>query len=69
MDGVQAEYFRVPCAQANLARIPDGLSDEEVLFVTDIATTGISAVETARTASGPCARRAWCPRPVSTATR
>ena len=47
MDGVQAEYFRVPYAQANLARIPEGLSDEEVLFVTDIATTGISAVETA----------------------
>ena len=47
MDGVQAEYFRVPYAQANLAKIPEGLSDEEVLFVTDIATTGISAVETA----------------------
>ena len=47
MDGVQAEYFRVPYAQANLARIPEGLSDEEVLFVTDIATTGIAAVETA----------------------
>lgn len=47
MDGVQAEYFRVPYAQANLARIPEGLSDDEVVFVTDIATTGISAVETA----------------------
>lgn len=47
IDGVQAEYFRVPYAQGNLARIPEGLSDEEVLFVTDIASTGISAVETA----------------------
>ena len=47
MDGVQAEFFRVPYAQSNLARIPEGLSDEEVLFVTDIASTGISAVETA----------------------
>jgi threonine dehydrogenase-like Zn-dependent dehydrogenase len=46
-DGVQADYFRVPYAQANLARIPDGLSDEEVVFVTDIASTGISAAETA----------------------
>ena len=27
----QAEYFRVPYAQANLAQIPEGLSDEEVL--------------------------------------
>ena len=52
MDGVQAEYFRVPYAQANLARIPEGLSDEEVLFVTDIATTGISAVETAEVQLG-----------------
>jgi len=47
IDGVQAEFFRVPYAQANLARIPEGLTDEEVLFVTDIATTGIAAVETA----------------------
>ncbi len=52
MDGVQAEYFRVPYAQANLAKIPEGLSDEEVLFVTDIATTGISAVETANVQLG-----------------
>ncbi|MGD9696571.1 MAG: zinc-binding dehydrogenase [Thermoleophilia bacterium] len=46
-DGVQADYFAVPYAQANLARVPAELSDEEVLFVTDIATTGISAAETA----------------------
>jgi threonine dehydrogenase-like Zn-dependent dehydrogenase len=46
-DGVQADYFRVPYAQGNLAKIPDGLSDEEVMFVTDIASTGISAAETA----------------------
>ena len=46
-DGVQADYFRVPYAQANLAKIPDGVSDEEVMFVTDIASTGISAAETA----------------------
>jgi threonine dehydrogenase-like Zn-dependent dehydrogenase len=51
-DGVQAEYFRVPYAQANLARIPDGLSDEQVCFVTDIASTGISAVETANVQLG-----------------
>ena len=51
-DGVQAEYFRVPYAQANLARIPDELADEEVVFVTDIASTGISAVETANVQLG-----------------
>ena len=52
MDGVQADYFRVPYAQANLAKIPNGLSDEEVIFVTDIASTGISAAETANVRIG-----------------
>lgn len=52
VDGVQAEFFRVPYAQANLAHIPEGLSDEEVVFVTDIATTGISAIETANVQLG-----------------
>ena len=52
VDGVQAEYFRVPYAQANLAHIPEGLSDEEVVFVTDIASTGISAIESANVQLG-----------------
>jgi threonine dehydrogenase-like Zn-dependent dehydrogenase len=47
IDGVQAQYFKVPYAQANLAKIPDGLSDEDVLLVTDIASTGISGAESA----------------------
>jgi threonine dehydrogenase-like Zn-dependent dehydrogenase len=42
----------VPYAQANLAKIPDGVSDEEVMFVTDIASTGISAAETANVRIG-----------------
>jgi threonine dehydrogenase-like Zn-dependent dehydrogenase len=47
IDGVQAEYFRVPYAQANLAKIPDDMTDEECVLLTDIASTGISAAETA----------------------
>jgi len=47
IDGVQAEYFRVPYAQANLAKIPDDLTDEQCLLLADIASTGISAAETA----------------------
>jgi alcohol dehydrogenase len=43
IDGVQAEYFRVPYAQANLAKIPDDLSDEQCVLLADIASTGISA--------------------------
>lgn len=45
IDGVQAEYVRVPFAQANLAIIPEGLTDEEVLLLADIASTGFSAAE------------------------
>jgi alcohol dehydrogenase len=47
IDGVQAEYFRVPYAQANLAKIPDDLSDEQCVLLADIASTGISAAERA----------------------
>ncbi|HWB86868.1 MAG TPA: alcohol dehydrogenase catalytic domain-containing protein [Bryobacteraceae bacterium] len=45
MDGVQAEYAMIPYAQANLAPIPDDLSDEQVLLLSDIASTGFSAAE------------------------
>jgi alcohol dehydrogenase len=47
IDGVQAQYFRVPYAQANLAKIPDDLSDEQCVLLADIASTGISAAERA----------------------
>jgi threonine dehydrogenase-like Zn-dependent dehydrogenase len=45
IDGAQAEYLRVPHAQANLAKIPDELSDEEVVLLADIASTGFSGAE------------------------
>jgi threonine dehydrogenase-like Zn-dependent dehydrogenase len=45
IDGVQAEYVRVPYAQANLAPIPDALSDEQVVLLADIASTGFSGAE------------------------
>jgi alcohol dehydrogenase len=47
IDGVQADYFRVPYAQANLAKIPGDLSDEQCVLLADIASTGISAAERA----------------------
>jgi alcohol dehydrogenase len=47
IDGVQAEYYRVPYAQANLTKIPDELRDEDVVLLADIASTGISASEKA----------------------
>ncbi len=45
IDGTQAQYVRVPNAQANLAPVPDGLSDEDVLLLSDIASTGFGAAE------------------------
>jgi threonine dehydrogenase-like Zn-dependent dehydrogenase len=48
IDGVQAEYVRIPFAQANLALVPDWLTDEEVILLADIASTGFSAAESGR---------------------
>jgi threonine dehydrogenase-like Zn-dependent dehydrogenase len=45
IQGSQAEYVRIPYAQANLAKIPDGLRDEQVVLLSDIASTGISGAE------------------------
>ncbi|HZN59586.1 MAG TPA: alcohol dehydrogenase catalytic domain-containing protein [Planctomycetota bacterium] len=45
INGAQAEYLLVPHAQANLAKIPDGLSDEQVVLLADIASTGFSGAE------------------------
>lgn len=47
IDGCQAEYLRVPDAQANLAPVPDGLSDEQVLMCPDIMSTGFAGAEAA----------------------
>jgi len=43
--GAQAEYLLVPNAQANLARIPDELTDEQVVLLADIASTGFAGAE------------------------
>jgi threonine dehydrogenase-like Zn-dependent dehydrogenase len=47
IDGAQAEYLLVPAAQANLAKIPPSLSDEQVVLCADIASTGFSGAESA----------------------
>lgn len=43
--GGQAEYARVPFADVGLLKIPEGLADEQVLFLTDIFPTGYMAAE------------------------
>ncbi|MFB6178835.1 MAG: alcohol dehydrogenase catalytic domain-containing protein, partial [Halorientalis sp.] len=44
-DGVFAEYVHVNDADANLAAIPDGVSDEAAVYVTDMMSTGFMAAE------------------------
>lgn len=45
INGAQAEFLRVPYAQANLAKIPDDLTDEQVVLLADIASTGFGGAE------------------------
>ena len=42
--GGQAEFVRVPMANVGPFKVPDGLSDEQVLFLSDILPTGYQAV-------------------------
>ena len=43
--GGQAEYVRVPFADVGPIKVPDALSDEQVLFLSDILPTGWMAAE------------------------
>ncbi len=45
--GGQAEYIRVPFADVGPIKIPDGIPDEQVLFLSDIFPTGYMAAENA----------------------
>jgi len=50
--GGQAEYVRVPFADVGPYKVPDGLADEKVLFLTDIFPTGYMAAEQAEIEPG-----------------
>ncbi len=52
IDGCQAEYVLVPDAMTNLAPVPDGLTDEQVLMCPDIMSTGFSGAESGRVRIG-----------------
>ncbi|MDQ6661835.1 MAG: glutathione-dependent formaldehyde dehydrogenase [Chloroflexota bacterium] len=43
--GGQAEYARVPFADVGPIKVPDGLTDDQVLFLSDIFPTGYMAAE------------------------
>jgi len=44
-DGGQAEYVRVPYADYGPRLVPEGLTDEQVLFLTDIFPTGYTGID------------------------
>jgi len=52
LDGCQAEYIRVPHAANSMYKIPEGFSEEDMLFVGDILSTGYFAAEQARIQPG-----------------
>jgi alcohol dehydrogenase len=52
INGAWAEYLLVPDARANLALVPDALTDEQVLMLPDIASTGISGAESGNVRTG-----------------
>lgn len=54
IDGAQAEYLLVPDAMANLAHVPSGLTDEQVLMCPDIMSTGFSGAESGGVKIGDC---------------
>ena len=43
--GGQAEYARVPFADVGPYKVPEGLTDDQVIFLTDIFTTGYQAAD------------------------
>jgi threonine dehydrogenase-like Zn-dependent dehydrogenase len=50
--GGQAEYVRVPKANVGPLKVPDGLQDEQVLFLSDILPTGYQAAKNAQLGPG-----------------
>jgi threonine dehydrogenase-like Zn-dependent dehydrogenase len=44
-DGGQAQYVRIPFADFGPRKVPENLSDEEVLFLTDIFPTGYTGID------------------------
>lgn len=51
-DGGQAQFVRVPYADYGPRLVPDGLKDEEVLFLTDIFPTGYTGIDWAEVKGG-----------------
>ena len=63
--GGQAEYLRVPYADVGPYKVPEGLTDEQVLFLSDVFPTGYMAAEFCNIQRGEMVA-VWGCRPVGT---
>lgn len=52
LGGCQGDYFVVPRAGINMARVPAGLSDERAILAGDVLSTGLAAVERGEVRTG-----------------
>ena len=52
LDGLQAEYARVPLADATLVKLPDAVSDDQAILLSDIYPTGYYGADNAEIRSG-----------------
>lgn len=52
LDGLQAEYARIPYANVGLVKLPDTVSDEQAILLSDIFPTGYQAAEMAEIRPG-----------------
>lgn len=50
--GCQGEYYRVPFADFNVTKVPDSVSDEHAILISDILSTGFGAIERAEAGFG-----------------
>lgn len=50
--GCQAEYYTVPFADFNATKVPDAVSDEHAILISDILSTGFGAIERAEAGFG-----------------
>jgi threonine dehydrogenase-like Zn-dependent dehydrogenase len=48
INGAQAQYLLIPNAQANLAKVPANVTDEQAVLLADIVSTGFSGAESAK---------------------
>ncbi len=51
-NGMQAEYVRVPYANTNLVRLPDEVSDDQAIMISDIYPTGYFGADIAEIEDG-----------------